>query len=203
MEIKINPLAYLKIYKHSKRYARDDRFIYGLLTGYIEEGKVYPQDYLPLSHSYQQPIDFELKHEIFHQIESFNQAHYDPEFIYDQIVGWVRTTKPGNTQPNETDKKNQIYIQTAYCDQAIAMFLPPNADQYEMSIKKLKGELPEIDKESRFEEVDWNFGEIEDIDNLFQLVIDLQTGRKKEKPLIQEMFEKPITGAPEGAIEKV
>ncbi len=203
MEVKINPLAYVKVYQHAKVFARDDRFIYGLLTGYVEDEKPYPQDYIPLSHSYGEPIDFELKHEIFAQIEAFNKEHYDPQYIYDQIVGWVRSCPLGAIEPSDIDKNNHMYIQTAYCEQAVAIFIPPTADQYEMSLKRLKGVLPEIDKNSIFEEVDWNFGEIEDLDNLFQTIITLQRKRKKKAPLMEEVFEEPVANAPEGAVEKV
>ncbi len=203
MEIKINPLAYLKLLMHAKAFANDECFIYGLLTGYVEDEKVYPQDYIPLSHSYQNPIDFELKHEIFGQIDSFNEENYDPNYIYDQVVGWVRSGAPGNNQILESDRKNQEYIQTAYCEYAIALFGPPTFDQYEMTVKKLKGSLPEIDSNSSFEDVDWNFGEIEDIDNLFELVLNLQKSRNEKAPLIEEIMHAPINGVLEGATEKI
>ena len=185
-EIKLSPLAYIDIFRHCKIAASESHLIYGLLTGYVEDNIPFVKSYIPLSHTSGKGVDFEMRHEIFQKIEEFNNAHFDPDYISDQIVGWVRSFPSESFNVSNIDKKNQIYLQVSYNANAFALFIPANGDQYGMAVKKFTAPLPEIDDSAPLEEIDWNFGEIEDLDDLFNLVINLQIGKNEKKPLISE-----------------
>jgi proteasome lid subunit RPN8/RPN11 len=188
VEIKLAPMAYLDIYRHCTAKANNESLIYGILTGYVDDNVPYIKKYIPYSH-YESELDFETKHEFFLQADRFNEENYDPEFISDEILGWVRSYPTDDIEPSEIDRKNHVYFQTAYSKNAIAMFMPPNADQYVMQVKNFKDSLPEIDITSPFEDIDWNFDEIDDLDDLFRFVLNLQINRKTNQPLIDELIQ--------------
>ena len=62
-DVLIDPIAYLKILQHTKRFWNDKipeekrQFIYGALSGYVEDGVRYVLDYIPLFHS-KHELDF-------------------------------------------------------------------------------------------------------------------------------------------------
>jgi hypothetical protein len=192
VEIKLSPLAYIDIVRHAHirpetpDLQKPKYLIYGLLVGSIEEGQAVIKSYIPLFHT-EQIVDFEARHSIFHYADRYNSEHYDSEYQTNGIIGFVRS---GGAEESFTpiDKTNLLYLQTAYSDRAIAVYVPPDGDQYSMKIKHLKGALAELDIDSEMEDVDWNFAEFEDIDDVFKLVLTLMTNRKKKLPITKELL---------------
>jgi hypothetical protein len=187
-EVKLSPLAYLDIFRHCTAKATDTANIFGLLAGTLDEGVLLIKSYIPLSNA-NNAIDFEKIHQIFQNIDQFNQEHHDSDYVSDEIVGWVRSFSTEDFQITETERKNQVYLQTAYCDKGVALFIPKTGDQYGMQLKFFKDPITEIDLTSQFEDIDWNFGEIEDLDDLFSLIIELNQKRKDKAPLIEEVLK--------------
>ena len=196
-EIKFNPLAYINIVRHAliKPETPDLKhptyLIYGLLTGSVENDQVLVKSYLPLFHT-NNVVNFESRHDIFKYADNYNAEHYDPDYQNDIILGYVRSG-PKEGDPEEVnvtnvDKTNLLYFQTAYSENAVVICLPADGDQYNIKVKRFKGQLAEIDLDSELMDVDWNFGEFEDLDELFKIVLDLNLDRVKKKPLISELM---------------
>jgi hypothetical protein len=194
-EIKLSPLAYLDIVRHVIRFnhenipEKDRQNVYGLLVGFVENGIPYITKYLPMLHS-PTPIDFEMIHQIFRYADKYNTDHHDAKYISDEILGFVRSFCSENIEIGGVDKKNLLYFQTAYSDSALIFALNNSADQYSMQIKHYHGALPELDESSELEDVSWNFNEIDDLDELFKMVLQIQTNREAKAPLIKEASEK-------------
>jgi hypothetical protein len=196
-EIKISPLAYIDIVRHAfispdiQDLKSPAALIYGLLAGSVENGKAIIKSYIPLFHI-PQSISFETNHKVFQYADQYNAEHYDPEYQSNGILGYLRSGPAEETfQP--VDKSNLLYFQTGYSDNAVAIYIPPDGDQYSIQIKRLKGPLPELDLDSELEDVDWNFDEFDDIDELFKLVLNLNSKRRNHELIINEI-EKTLQG---------
>ncbi len=196
--IKLEPVAYLQIFKHVKmnhmqteKSAQSEDpleeypLMYGLLIGYVEENTVIVTEYVPLFRS-PQPVDFEIKHPIFHVVEETNEELYDPNYLSDQVVGWVRSALDEDVICTGLDIKNHLYIQTAYNSQGVCLLLPASGDQYLMEFRTFKDRLCELDESSQLTEIDWDFKNVEDIDRLFELVPQIYAARRGSKPLTEE-----------------
>jgi len=195
VEIKLSPLAYLDMVRHVVRFNHDDipekerQNVYGLLVGFVENGIPHITKYLPMLHS-QSTIDFELNHGIFRYADKYNTDHHDPNYISDEILGFVRSYCTENIEISGIDKKNLLYFQTAYNDSALIFALNNAADQYSMQIKHYHGALPELDETLELEDVSWNFNEIDDLEQLFKMVLQIQINREAKAPVIKEANEK-------------
>lgn len=195
VEIKLSPLAYLDIVRHIIRFNHENipekerQMVYGLLVGFVENGIPHITKYLPLLHS-QSALDFEMNHGVFRFADKFNADHHDPKYLSDEILGFVRSFSTENIEIGGIDKKNLLYFQTAYSDSALLFALNSSADQYSMQIKHYHGVLPELDESSELEDVSWNFSDIEDLDELFKMVMQIQINRETKSPLIKEVNEK-------------
>lgn len=197
-EVKLNPAAYLKIILHTKRFWNekipDERrnLIYGVLIGYCEDDVRYILDYIPLFHSPFE-LDLEKKHSLFMKMDSLNQDLATKE-VHDYIVGWVRSVNTDYPDITVVDKKNQIYLQTAYQEQAVTMFvlIPTLSYDFGISIRGFVDPISTLDNNSLLIDFDWKFDEPIDIDDLFWIVKDLYDTSQTNKPLIKEYKEVSI-----------
>ncbi|MHA1341148.1 MAG: hypothetical protein ACTSRZ_12780 [Promethearchaeota archaeon] len=194
-EILLSPVAYLKILMHSYRFWNENikekkrAYIYGVLIGYVEKDIRYITNYIPLLHS-KYDIDLERKHSIFMKIDKINQEmamQQNPDFI----IGWVKSLNKEDVVISPIDKKNQIYLQTAYHKNAITLFLLIPTLEYDwgISFRSFDSLLSEIDESSLMYDLDWNFDEPEDIDDLFGILKHLHLVKEKKIPLIKEYKE--------------
>jgi hypothetical protein len=196
-EIKLAPLAYIDIVRHIQRFNHENvpveqqQTLYGLVAGRVVNGNPTITKYFPLLHINKDSVlDFESHHEFFKFSDKFNADHFNPKFTSDEILGWVRTFPAENFGLGNQDKKNMLYFQTAYNENAIFIALDHTGDQYQMQMKHFKGPLPELDETTEIEDISWNFGEIDDIDDLFSTVLQIQSSRDQKAQLIKEVNEK-------------
>ncbi|MHA1820338.1 MAG: hypothetical protein ACTSU2_08050 [Promethearchaeota archaeon] len=191
-DVMLDPVCYLKIIMHTKRFWNDKipenkrQFIYGVAIGYVEEGVRYLVDYIPLFHS-KHPLDFEKKHSIFMKLDKINAELANSEEP-DQILALVHSVNEDELNVTEVDKKNQLYLQTAYNANAVSLFvlIPNLAWDFAIETRGYIDLLCTLDMNSIMADLNWDFDEIIDIDDLFDLVRDLTT---KKKPIIKEYGE--------------
>jgi len=202
--VKLEPIAYISILKHLKKVELDLKesmkdspnenneipplLIYGFLLGSIEEETCIVSEYVPVM-NFDKEIDFEMLHKMFYLADKVNEDKYDPEYVSEQIVGWVHSSFKDSVQYTQTDIKNHIYIQTAYNPNAVLLLVPRNGDQFSMEFRTFRDKIFEIDETSPFSEIEWNFKEVEDIDQIFQTVVDIYRYKYKKIPLIKEFVE--------------
>jgi len=194
-EIFLSPIAYLKVIMHSYRFWNNNInenkrfFIYGVLIGYFEKNKRYITNYIPLLHS-KSIIDFERKHSIFMKIDKINQElimQQNPDYV----LGWVRSINKEDVEITPIDKKNQIYLQTAYNKKAVSLFvLIPNLEyDWGITFRAFDSLISEIDESSQMYDIEWEFDEPEKISDLFDILKHLHSVKNKNKPLIMEYKE--------------
>ena len=194
----IDPIAYLKILLHTKRFWNDTipeekrQYVYGALVGYVEEGVRYVLDYVPLFHS-KNELDFEKKHSFFMKLDKLNKnlaSQEEPDYI----VGWIRSSNKDELEISEIDKKNQIYLQTAYQDKGIliTVLIPTLEYDYGIEVNGFIDEIYTLDTNSILAGLDWDYDEIADVDELFKMVVDLDSKRGKSTPIIKELGEVSI-----------
>lgn len=194
-ELKLSPLVYLDIVRHIQRFNNDiipetDRkIVYGLVAGFVEDGVPNITKFVPFTHT-NSPLDFELNHDFFKFADKFNTDHHDPKYASDEILGFVRSYPSENIDYSNIDKKNLLYFQSGYNENAVLFALDPSSDQYTMQIKHFKASLLELDESAELEDVPWNFGDVEDLDDLFKIVLQVARNRDAKLPLIKEVNEK-------------
>jgi proteasome lid subunit RPN8/RPN11 len=202
--VKLEPMAYVTMLKHLKKNQLDMKanlapgekheedsspmLIYGFLLGFVEEDVCTITEYVPIM-SVDKEIDFEVLHKMFHIADRVNEDRYDPEYISEQIVGWVHSSEKDSVQYNQLDIKNHIYIQTAYNANAVLLLLPCSGDQYSMEFRSFRDKIYEIDETSPFSEIDWNFKDVDDIDEVFQTVVDIYRWKYRKSPILKEFTE--------------
>ncbi len=202
--VKLEPIAYITILKHLKKVELDLKasmvenpdepkdlppfLIYGFLLGFIEDETCIINEYVPIM-NVEKEIDFEMLHKMFHIADKVNEDKFDPDYVSEQIVGWVHSTTKDSVQYTPTDIKNHIYIQTAYNPNAVLLLVPRSGDQFSMEFRSFRDKIFEIDETSPFSEIEWNFKEVEDIDQIFQVVVDIYRYKYKKVPIIKEYSE--------------
>lgn len=199
-DVLISPIAYLKIVMHTKRFwnptiSEEKRsFIYGVLTGYVENNIRNIIDYIPLMHS-KYLIDFEKKHSVFMKINNLN-SDLSKLAYKDYIIGWVRSSDKDDAEITSIDKKNQLYLQTAYCKNAILIQVLNNSLDYDWAISTwgYEGLISTLDQNSLMINLNWEFDELENIDDLFDLLKELNIAYTTKRPIIKE-FKEVLMGA--------
>ena len=202
--VKLEPIAYISILKHLKKVELDLKesmkdipnetkeippfLIYGFLIGTIEDESCIVSEYVPVM-NVDKEIDFEMLHKMFYLADKVNEDKYDPEYVSEQIVGWVHSSFKDSVQYTQTDIKNHIYMQTAYNANAVLLLVPRNGDQFSMEFRSFRDKIFEIDETSPFSEIEWNFKDVDDIDQIFQTVVDIYRYKYKKIPFIKEFAE--------------
>lgn len=194
-DVLISPIAYLKIVMHTKRFwnptiTEEKRsYVYGVLIGYVENNIRNVIDYIPLMHS-KNEIDFEKKHSVFMKINNLN-SDLSKLVNKDYIIGWVRSSNKDDSEITAIDKKNQLYLQTAYCKHAILIQVLNNSLDYDWAISTwgFDGLISTLDQNSLIVNLNWEFDELENIDDLFDLVKDLNVAYTTKRPIIKEFKE--------------
>jgi hypothetical protein len=195
-DVLISPIAYLKIVMHTKRFwnttihEEKRNFTYGVLTGYVENGVRNVIDYIPLMHS-KHEIDFEKKHSIFMKINNLNQD-LAKLVNKDYIIGWVRSSNKEDAEITTVDKKNQLYIQTTYQKNAVLVVVLNNSLDYDWAISTwgYEGLISTLDQNSSLMiNLNWEFDELENLDDLFTLLKDLNVANNTKRPIIKEFKE--------------
>jgi hypothetical protein len=184
-DLKFSPIAYLDIVRHIQRFNHEGtpdaekRLVYGLLIGHVEENAPLITKFIPILHT-PSPLDFETNHQFFQIADKYQ----------DDVIGWARSYPSDNLTISPIDKKNLLYFQTAYSEASVMLAFDSTGDQYSMLVKHFKGPLPELDESSELEDMAWNFSDIEDLDDIFKVVFNIQQNREEKKPLIKELNEK-------------
>jgi hypothetical protein len=196
-DLLIDPVAYLKIVMHLKRFNNETlpeekrQQIYGVLVGYVDEKENIRHviNYIPLLHSPLE-LDFEKKHSVFMKIEKINKQLLE-EQEPDYFVGWVRSTSKEEIAITDTDKKNQLYLQTAYEKDAVLIIVSIPSLEYDNGIE-VKGYVDKIftlDNSSILADLNWDFDDTADIDSLFTLLKDIHKIKGTKLPIIKEFGE--------------
>lgn len=192
IEVKLDPIAYMKLLMYFLRFSNNQdnsKFAYGLLLGYKNEDKPTEiTDFLPIKNSGNTFLDFEEYPEIFNHLEDFNEKYNDDEYP-EYILGWARSSKNLGIKTSILDKKNHLYFQgNIYPNSVLIVF---NYDNLEfddgIEILRLDGDFKELNMVSTFNQINWEYSDIFELDDLLNLALKLTISQKSKSILIKDL----------------
>ncbi|GAB4318161.1 MAG: hypothetical protein Kow0069_21210 [Promethearchaeota archaeon] len=195
--VKIYPLAHVKWCLHALQYPVEGQrsqgashaHVLGLLVGNSDPGAsvVNVEDYVPVLHS-DLPVDFEEDPMVFNHVAEVNREELEVYETGNSVVGWFYSRGGGGFSFTPLMVKNHLYFQKEFLPGSIVVVFDPGAlDEgygFEIfSFVKPEALLSELDLPAT---LDWQFTEIRDAEEVFDLVRALCSKYSEGKPIVTE-----------------